>query len=125
MVPLSEVTPEAVNDISVRLAAHAREELRGDGFARHDIRIERALDMRYAGQGYEIAVACPAEPLRAADLSGLRIAFDHQHGSMFGHMAREEPVEIVSYRVRGVGLVAAVELPKFARTGAAWADPRR
>ena len=81
--------------------------------------------MRYAGQGYEIAVACPAEPLQAADLNGLRIAFDHQHGSMFGHMAPEEPVEIVSYRVRGVGLVPPVELPKFAHTGAALADARR
>jgi len=125
MTPLSEVTPEAVNDMFERLAAQAREELRSDGFARHDIRIERALDMRYAGQGYEIAVACPAEPLQAADLNGLRIAFDHQHGSMFGHMAPEEPVEIVSYRVRGVGLVPPVELPKFAHTGAALADARR
>src|SRR5262249_60048489 len=53
----------------------AREELRSDGFARRDIRIERALDMRYAGQGYEIAVACPAEPFRAADLNELRITF--------------------------------------------------
>jgi N-methylhydantoinase A len=125
MAPLSEVKPEAVNDMFERLAAQAREELRSDGFARHDIRIERALDMRYAGQGYEIAVACPAEPLRAADLNELRIAFDHQHGSMFGHMAPEEPVEIVSYRVRGIGLVPPVELPKFARTGAALADARR
>src|SRR5262249_59764084 len=81
--------------------------------------------MRYAGQGYEIAVACRAEPLRAADLNELRITFDHQHGSMFGHMAPEEPVEIVSYRMRGVGLVPAVALPKFARTGAALADARR
>src|SRR4029453_2795906 len=64
MAPLSEVKPEAVNDVFERLAAQAREELRSDGFARHDIRIERALDMRYAGQGYEIAVACPAEPLQ-------------------------------------------------------------
>ncbi len=117
--------PEDVNDVFERLAAQAREELRGEGFARHDIRIERALDMRYAGQGYEIAVACRAEPLRAADLNELRISFDQQHGSMFGHMAPEEPVEIVSYRVRGVGLVPPVELPKFARTGTALADARR
>jgi N-methylhydantoinase A len=125
LAPLSEVKPEAVNDVFERLAAQAREELRSDGFAHHDIRIERALDMRYAGQGYEIAVACRAEPLRAADLNELRITFDQQHGSMFGHMAPEEPVEIVSYRVRGVGLVPPVELPKFAPTGAALADARR
>src|SRR3989442_8344826 len=72
-----------------------------------------------------MAVACGPEPLRAADLNELRINFDHQHGSMFGNMAPEEAVEIVSYRVRGVGLVPPVELPKFARTGAALADARR
>ena len=32
---------------------------------------------------------------------------------MFGHMAPEEPVEIVSYRVRGVGMVPPVEMPRF------------
>jgi N-methylhydantoinase A len=125
MAPLSEVKPEAMNDMFERLATQAREELHGDGFARDDIRIERALDMRYAGQGYEIAIPCPAEPLRLADLSELRITFDQQHASMFGHMAPEESVEIVSYRVRGVGLMPPVELPKFARTGAALADARR
>src|SRR5947209_7336119 len=125
MAPLSEVTPEAMNDMFERLAAQAREELHGDGFARDDIRIERALDMRYAGQGYEIAVPCPAEPLRVVDLSELRITFDRQHAGMFGHMAPEEPVELVSYSVSGVGLIPPVELPKFARTGAALADARR
>jgi N-methylhydantoinase A len=125
MAPLSEVTPEDATDMFERLAAQALEELRDDGFARHCIRIERALDMRYAGQGYEIAVPCPAQALRMADLKQLRLTFDRQHCSMFGHMAPEEPVEIVSYRVRGIGLVPPVELPKFARTGAALADARR
>jgi N-methylhydantoinase A len=125
MAPLSEVTPEDVNDMFERLAAQALEELRSDGFARHHIRIERALDMRYAGQGYEIAVPCPAEPLRGAGLRELRVTFDQQHRSMFGHMAPEEPVEIVSYRVRGLGLVPPAELPKFKRTGAALTDARR
>src|SRR5499427_11027990 len=108
MAPLSEVKPGAMNDMFERLATQAREELHGDGFARNDIRIERALDMRYAGQGYEIAIPCPAEPLRLADLSDLRITFDQRHQSAFGHMAPQEPVEIVSYRVRGLGLLPPI-----------------
>jgi N-methylhydantoinase A len=44
---------------------------------------------------------------------------------MFGHSAPEEPVEIVSYRVRGVGLVPPVELPKFERVGTPLADAQR
>jgi N-methylhydantoinase A len=125
LIPLSEATPEAVNGMFEHLAAQALEELRGDGFAPDRIRIERALDMRYAGQGYEIAVPCPAEPIGRADLKQLRVSFDQQHRSMFGHMAPEEPVEIVSYLVRGVGLVPPVAMPKFERAGGTLADARR
>ena len=125
LAPLSDVTPDEVNGIFDALMAQALAELRSDGFARDHIRIERALDMRYAGQGYEIAVPCTAAPLRLTELKALRISFDQQHRSMFGHMAPQEPVEIVSYRVRGIGLLTPVELPKFARTGAALEDAWR
>ena len=63
--------------------------------------------------------------MTAAGLTDLRRSFDAQHRSMFGHSAPEEPVEVVSYRVRGVGLVPPVELPKFKRTGGTLADARR
>jgi N-methylhydantoinase A len=44
---------------------------------------------------------------------------------MFGHMATEESVEIVSYRVRGIGIVPPVALPKFEPNGHALGDARR
>ena len=44
---------------------------------------------------------------------------------MFGHSAPEEPIEIVSYRVRGIGLVPPIELPKFKRSGTTLADAQR
>ena len=73
--------------------------------------------MRYAGQGYEITMPCGDAPMRDGGLDALRRQFDEQHKAMFGHSAPEEPVEIVSYRVRGVGLVPPVEMPKFKPTG--------
>jgi N-methylhydantoinase A len=125
MTPLGEVAPADVNGLFEQLSAQALEELRSDGFADDHIRIERALDLRYAGQGYEIAVPCPAAQLQDTDLHELRLAFDRQHKAMFGHMAPEETVEIVSYRVRGIGLVPPVELPRFKRAGTTLADARR
>ena len=92
---------------------------------REQIRIQRALDMRYAGQGYEITMPCGDEPLRDGGLDALRKQFDEQHKAMFGHSAPEEPVEIVSYRVRGVGLVPPVEMPQFKPTGATLKDALR
>jgi N-methylhydantoinase A len=123
--PLSEVTPADVNGMFERMVAQALEELRDDGFAADHIRIVRALDMRYAGQGYEIAVPCPVQPLQEADLKQLRASFDQQHRAMFGHMAPQEPVEIVSFRVRGIGLVPPVEMPKFKPAGTTLGDARR
>ena len=125
LTPLADITAEAVNVMFAHLTAQAAEELRGDGFAGDRIRIERALDMRYAGKGYEIAIPCPAQPLAADGLTALRTSFDAQHKAMFGHMAPEEPVEIVSYRVRGIGLLPPVAMPKFKRAGTALADARR
>ncbi|MFL5108080.1 MAG: hydantoinase/oxoprolinase family protein, partial [Xanthobacteraceae bacterium] len=117
LAAIDSVSPADVNAIFAQLTARARDDLRQDGFSLEQIRIERALDMRYAGQGYEITVACEAEPVTAATLAALRTRFDQQHKAMFGHMAPEEPVEIVSYRVRGIGIVPQVEMPKFAPTG--------
>jgi N-methylhydantoinase A len=125
LTPLSEVKSADMNGMFERMVALALAELRDDGFAANHIRVERALDMRYAGQGYEIAVPCPAQPLQDADLKQLRTIFDQQHRTMFGHMAPEEPVEIVSYRVRGIGLVPPVEMPKFAPAGTTLAAAQR
>jgi N-methylhydantoinase A len=125
LTPLGEISPADVNGMFERMVAQALDELRDDGFSAEQIRIERALDMRYAGQGYEIAVSCPAHPLQDVDLKELRATFDQQHRTMFGHMAPEEPVEIVSYRVRGIGLVPSVEMPQFKPAGTTLADAQR
>jgi len=131
MTPLSEVTPADVDGMLKQLSAQALDELRSDGFTDDRIRIERALDLRYAGQGYEIAVPCPvprdlqSTDLQSLDLAELRRAFDRQHQAMFGHMAPEESVEIVSYRVRGIGLVPPVEMPRFKPAGGTLADALR
>jgi N-methylhydantoinase A len=81
--------------------------------------------MRYAGQGYEITIPCEPEMMTAEGLKTLRKSFDEVHRGMFGHSAPEEPVEIVSYRVRGVGMVPPVEMPRFERTGTSLKDALR
>jgi N-methylhydantoinase A len=115
MTPISALTPGDVHALFAQMVTQARDDLRRDGFADHDIRIERALDLRYAGQGYEVTMACTEEQTMA--LGALRKTFDAEHKALFGHMAPEEPVEVVSYRVRGVGIVPAVAMPKFKPQG--------
>ena len=96
-----------------------------DGFPAARIGIDRAVDMRYAGQGYEIAVPCDKVALHADGVAGLRRRFDDMHRRMFGHMAPDQPVEVVSYRLCGIGRMSAPPMPKFEPTGAKLSDALR
>jgi len=113
-----------VNNVFAEMAAVAMEELRDEGFDGSAIRLEASLDLRYAGQGYEVAMPCPY-PLEEGGLMKLRRQFDETHRQMFGHTAPGEPVEIVSWRLRGVGLVPAIEMPRSQPTGLPLADALR
>jgi N-methylhydantoinase A/oxoprolinase/acetone carboxylase beta subunit len=71
----------------------------------------RELDLRYAGQGYELRT--PLDGLfdgrvSAATLAAARARFDERHAQIHGHSAKDRPVEIVSYRLR-----LRVAVPKF------------
>jgi N-methylhydantoinase A len=117
MTNVAATSEDAVNAVFAKLEKDARADLAAEEFSAGQIAIEYALDMRYAGQGYEMTLPCEA-PLQKDDLAKLRRAFDEEHKKTFGHTAPDEPVEIVSWRLRGVGKVPPVELPKFKPTGA-------
>ena len=114
---LSETDEEAVEAVFRDLEARARTTLEAEGFGAHEIALQRALDMRYAGQGYELTTPCSG-PLQQGSLGALRKLFDETHKEAFGHTAPDEPVEIVSWRLRGIGRVPPVSLPAAPRTGA-------
>jgi N-methylhydantoinase A len=125
MTEIAELTGDAVEAMFARLSREALADLHRDGFPAASIRLDRALDMRYAGQGYEIMVPCDKVTLRAYGIAGLRRRFDEIHKQMFGHMAPDQPVEVVSYRLCGVGIVSAPPMAKFKPTGGAPSDALR
>ena len=112
--PVATLDLGAANAIFADLEAQARAELAAEGFSDGEVRLERHLDFRYAGQGYEVRVPAPAAALTAESLAATRQAFDATHEQQFGHAAPDEPAEIVNYRVVGYGLVPKVDLPTFA-----------
>jgi N-methylhydantoinase A len=122
--PLAGMTEAQINTVLDDLAKQARAELAAEHFTEAQIRIEPGLDMRYAGQGYEITVPCDPV-LKPGAIKALRQRFDELHKESFGHTAPDEPVEIVSYRLRGVGLVPPVKIAEFAPTGAKLSDAVR
>jgi N-methylhydantoinase A len=125
MAPLADLTCDAVAAMFDRLSGEALADLKRDGFADARIRLDRALDMRYAGQGYEITLPCADGDLHRDGTAGLRRRFDETHKQMFGHMAPDQPVEVVSYRLSGIGLVPAPPMPKYKPTGSKLEDALR
>jgi N-methylhydantoinase A len=113
---LAETGADRIAEVFADLERQALRDLHEEAFSRSEIRLERMIDMRYAGQGYEIGIACDGT-LDAGTTADLRARFDALHRRMFGHTAPDEPVEIISYRLRGIGLVPPVTLPRFAATG--------
>ena len=68
-------------------------------------RVARTVDMRYAGQNYELAVALPDGPVTQASLDALAEGFAAAHRQMYGFVAEGEAVQLVTFRILATGLV--------------------
>lgn len=87
------------------LARRARKQMRAEGVRPDDLLIERSLDLRYAGQSYELTV--PATP-RFVD------RFHRLHAKRYGHADRAHAVELVNVRLRAIGREPRPPLPRAA-----------
>ncbi len=117
LVALKEIDLEEVNRLFAQMMEQARADLRAEGFNDNEMALHASLDLRYAGQGYELTVPSPIPPLKPADLDLMRRRFDSQHEQAHGHKAESEPVELVSLRLVSTGLVPQAKLSPVKPTG--------
>jgi N-methylhydantoinase A len=117
LVGLDDLDIAEINQMFRLLIDHAKEELQNEGFADQEIKIEPYLDLRYAGQGYELTVPCMMPPFKKEDLKIMRQRFDTLHEQNSGHKAETEPVELVSLRLISLGVVPQAKLAPGKVTG--------
>jgi N-methylhydantoinase A len=82
-----------------QLESQARQLLERSGADLAEIEILRRVDMRYAGQGYEVPVPLPAGSLGRQIEPDLRIAFDNLYRARFGTHLDTAGVECVHWRM--------------------------
>ncbi|MBI5837150.1 MAG: hydantoinase/oxoprolinase family protein [Candidatus Eisenbacteria bacterium] len=99
---LDEMPPARLERLLDALERRVRAGLRREGARR--VTLVRRVDLRYAGQSYELTV--PFGPR-------LRQAFDAAHRRAYGVCDPSRPVEVVSLRVRGAGPAPRAPLPGF------------
>ena len=74
-----------------------------DGLDPESARYERAGDLRYVGQGYELRVTFDAGAVDKAALAEAFARFHQQHRAEYGHAFTDSVIEIVNLRVTGFG----------------------
>ncbi|ASK89087.1 hydantoinase/oxoprolinase family protein [Sphingorhabdus sp. SMR4y] len=99
------------------LGAQVKQELEAEDVAPGDIELLYEIDIRYAGQAFEIPLAVEPEGLSIASLIA---RFDTEHERLFTFNLDETPHEIVNVRAVALGKSADVAPPSI---GKGDADP--
>ena len=109
LLPVDDGALPAMAETFAELTRRATEWFDREGIAQDARSIRRTVDMRYAGQNYELPVAWPAGPLGPARLAELIEGFERAHEQMYGYIAAEEPVQAVTFRLEAIGTVRRPE----------------
>ncbi len=105
LATLTDAVRPNVEQAFAALAVQAEAWFAEEGIAPPDRRITRTVDMRYAGQNYELPIALPDGPVTEASLAALASGFAEAHRRMYGFVAEGEPLQLVTFRAEAAGLV--------------------
>ena len=109
-------TTDAAELIAIlrEMADQTRAELRSDGIAESEISSEFEIDVRYAGQAFEVPLTITPEVLESDGIGGILARFNAEHLRLFT-FNMDTPHEIVNLRAVALGQtldLPAAELPK-------------
>jgi N-methylhydantoinase A len=119
IVRSDEVELSRISDEFERLETAGREAHQVAASASGDPVFERAIEMRYWGQSFELSVPAPANPtIDQAWMNELTESFHDAHETAYGFRANDEPVELVNLRLTTVGKIARPQMRKLDSTNA-------
>jgi N-methylhydantoinase A/oxoprolinase/acetone carboxylase beta subunit len=100
-----------LNDDFAAMQGELVRQLTADGVRPEDAVFQRAGDLRYVGQGYELRVPFPDGAFDAAGLAASLARFGELHRAEYGHIFPDSPIEIVNIRVTGIGRMPKIAAP--------------
>ena len=92
----------------VALEQEGRKQMRAEGFSDGSVRIHHSLDIRYAGQSYELNLPFTGD---------FTSAFHRAHERRYGYFDRTRICEVVNIRARFTGHTPKPTLPKLSSGG--------
>jgi N-methylhydantoinase A len=105
---LVTVAVEDLNDLYLDLEKSAFADAKICGYDTKELTFIRQMDLRYAGQGYELTVPVSEKALREEDKALITESFNKEHLRIYNHNAPDIDVEVVNLR-----LVSVKMMPRF------------
>ena len=111
------VDPSDLQATFDEFVARGREQLEKENLGESQMRFERSVDLRYAGQSFELSVPVPDGELDSRAKAAIRDRFHTKHQQRYGHAYDDEPIELVTLRTRARGVVETPDLRQDTNTG--------
>ncbi|MEM7392813.1 MAG: hydantoinase/oxoprolinase family protein [Verrucomicrobiota bacterium] len=97
MLPFNNRLASTIEAGFETLIARAVRDMKQEGFSRDALVMERSLDLRYAGQSFELNIPYSGSVRPAMN------AFHRRHEQRYGHRSPGEPMDLVTLRLRAIG----------------------
>jgi N-methylhydantoinase A len=117
LLALSSAVVEEVEMIIAELRSRCEAWFADAGIAASARRVALSVDMRYAGQNYELSVPLPAGSVTPATIDGLAAGFAAVHQRLYGFVAEDEPMQLVTFRAEATGIVRKADIRPAADAG--------
>jgi N-methylhydantoinase A len=115
--PLTGIDPADINAVYQGMEESARDMLRATDIPESRWVFERAADLRYLRQAYELTVPAPADAVTPETLDALANGFHEKHRQTYGHENRNEIVQMVNLRLTAIGRLEGLDLRQTSATG--------
>ncbi len=110
---------DEINQTLDQLEAEALDWLVRERVSESSRQLVRRADLRYAHQGFEISVDCPAGSIGETAMAQIVGGFHRRHEQLYSYAADDTPVELVNLRVTAIGKIDQPQVATLERgTGA-------
>ena len=120
IMPKDQANFGEINRIFTDMEGQGRAGLIREGLAEEEISFQRQIEMRYAGQSYELPIDCAGGEVTSGDLEDVVERFHVEHDRAYGHGYPEQPIELVNFRLTALG---AIQKPRVREVAPANGSP--
>ncbi len=111
LTPMAGAAADQLNEVFRGLEQKVGADLLRENVTREQLKLLRFVGMRYSGQSYEVMV--PVTSFSESDMLDIASRFHAAHHRRYGHMADNQALEIVNFRVVGLGVIPKPSLRSF------------